>query len=376
MRYLSKFLKNDLAKKMLLLSGPRQVGKTTLSKQLFGAENCEYLNWDILKHRQIIKSESWNQGKELLIFDEIHKLKTWKNLLKGIVDEKIDQKSKQKILVTGSAKLETFRKSGDALTGRYFHYRIYPFDYAEALMYTKITPTEILERLQITGGFPEAFFNPSDANRLRKNRIEQVFQEDLRELSKIQSIKNISFLVELLRDRVGGLINYANLARDLDVSPPTVKSWIQHLERLYLIFAVSPYSKKLERSLKKDKKYFFYDCSLSNSDGGKFENLVAMTLLKFCHFNEDVTGENWKLFYFRDKEKREVDFIIERNNAPYWVIEVKMKQEIFNKGLHYLKERMRQADFFQISLESCPEEKIQGIHKLSYAVFSERFIKY
>lgn len=372
MRYLEQFIKKDLNRKMVLLSGPRQVGKTYFAKHLYGTENCEYLNWDILKHKQIIKAESWDQLKQLLVFDEIHKLKSWKNYLKGIVDQKLTQQ----ILVTGSAKLDTFRKSGDALTGRYFHYRLYPFDYSEALKYSKLKPQEVVERLLISGGFPEAFFHPSDANRIRQNRIEQVFQEDLRELTHIQSIKDVSFLIELLRNRVGGIINYANLATDIGVSPATIKSWMDHLERLYIVFSIPPYAKKIQRALKKDKKYFFYDCSLSDDEGGKVENLVAMTLLKYCHFNEDIKGENWKLYYFRDKEKREVDFIVEKNNTPYWIIEVKNKEDSFSKGILYLKEKFPQANFFQISMHESKRQKVHEIEKISYSEFSRNHIIY
>lgn len=287
----------------------------------------------------------------------------------------MDQKSGQKILVTGSANLETFRKSGDALTGRYFHYRLFPFDFPEAQNLTHLKSKEIIDRLLLTGGFPEPFFNPEDADRLRKNRIEQVFQEDLRELSQVHSLKSLQYLVDLLRERVGSTVNFSNLATDLDVSPPTVKSWIGHLERLYLVFSIPPYSKKIKRSLRKDKKYFFYDCSLAGAPGGRFENLTAMTLLKFCHFNEDTRGGTWRLYYFRDKQKREVDFVVERNGSPYWVIEAKARLDSFNKGILYLKEKLPTASFFQISLAEHKRERIHGIEKMSLARFSENYLK-
>lgn len=357
---------------MVFLSGPRQVGKTYLAKNLYDVKNCEYLNWDVFKHKKIIKSESWDQLKELLVFDEIHKLKTWKNYLKGIFDQQLGQK----ILVTGSAKLDTFRKSGDALTGRYFYYRLYPFDYSEALKFSKLKSADLVSRLLLSGGFPEAFFHPADANRIRENRIHQVFQEDLRELTQIQSIKDVSFLIELLRERVGGISNYANLATDIGVSPITIKSWMDQLERLYIIVSIPPFSKKMKRAIKKDKKYFFYDCSLSNSDGGRAENLMAITLLKYCHFNNDTRGEDWKLYFYRDKEKREVDFIVEKNNKPFWVIEVKNKDDSFGKGLLHLKEKFHEAKFFQISIHDTQKQKIHNIEKISYADFSKDYVHY
>ena len=159
-------------------------------------------------------------------------------------------------------------------------------------------------------------------------------------------------------------------------SPATIKSWMEHLERLYMIFSVPCYSKKIARALKKDKKYFFYDSSLSIEDGGKKENLVAMTLLKYCHFKQDTTGENWKLYYFRDKEKREVDFIVEKNNVVHWIVEVKSKEEAFGKGLLYLKEKFPHAQFFQLSFEEHETKKIHEIQKMNYAEFSKKNIVY
>ena len=371
MRYLSKFIQKDLETKIVMLSGPRQVGKTFLSKHLFSSDNFVYLNWDILKHKSIIKNENWDQLKNIVVFDEIHKLKNWKNFLKGI----FDQKNEQKILVTGSARLETFRKAGDALTGRYFHYRLYPYDYSELASKSKDKNT-IIQKLLNTGGFPESYHHPENLERLRINRLEQIINSDLRDLSSINSVKNVEYLVELLRERVGGLINHTNLANDLSVSSPTVKNWISQLEKLYLVFTIPPYVKNLSRALKKDKKLYFYDCSMAYEESAKLENLVAVTLLKYIHFKVDTVGEKWELFYFRDKEKHEVDFVVERNKKPFWFIEVKTSKQSTTNGLYYLNSKFPDAKCFQLSLEKQIEEKRNGVHHLSFQQFCDMNIHY
>lgn len=344
MRYLQENFKKDLNKKLCFLSGPRQVGKSTLVKSFMSGKS-QYLNWDIKKDQKVIRDLAWGKESDLVIFDELHKYSKWKNFLKGVIDE---YGNKPKIIVTGSAKLETFRKAGDALTGRSYHYRLHPFDVKE-LLKLKIAknPDEALEKLLITGGFPEAFFNPKDSLRLLNDRLNLVLREDLQDLSQVGKLRDVELLVELLRERVGGQISYSNLAQDISVSSPTVKNWIDILERLYLVFTIKPYYKNMARAIRKEPKIFFFDSSAAYNTketdgvGAKLENIVALALLKECNYQEDVFGRKLRLSYFRDKDHREVDFVVTEGAKVLLVLEVKSKEDRPTTSLKYLTSRLK-----------------------------------
>ncbi len=364
-RFLSQFILNDLSKKMIFLSGPRQSGKSTLSKKLI-LKNSTYLNWDIGKDKKIILNQLWDKKSNLVILDELHKFNKWKNYLKGVYDE---YQNTPPLLITGSAKLDTFRKSGDALTGRYFHYRLHPIDIHESLNFFKETnPYYAAKKLIKTGGFPEAFLNPKDAERVRQDRFDLVLNEDLRDISKSNSISGLSHLIEILRDQVGSNINHESLSSDLGVSAPTVKCWLELLERLYVIFKVPPYSFRLSTALKKDSKYYFYDCAAATDEqGARLENLAASSLLKYCHFKRDTEGKDYQLYYYRDKQKREVDFIVAERTKPLYSIEIKKSEDNFNKNLFYLKNKINPAQNLQLVLELDRKKEKDGVLMLPLA---------
>jgi len=320
----STYVLEDLKSKIVILTGPRQTGKTTLSKML--KPDFLYFNCDVANHRIILQEESWNTKTDLLIFDELHKMKNWKSWLKGVYDVR---GSNPPILVSGSAKIDTYRKMGDSLAGRYFRHRLHPFDVKE-LALDGIAPKEAFETLLKTGPFPEPFLKGSERfyNRWKKTHLDIILRQDLLDLQTVRDIKSIETLIELLRHRVGSPFSYRSLAEDLQRDPKTVKRWMDLLEELYVVFKITPYHKNIARALQREPKYYFYDTAqIKGDNGAKLENIVAAALLKELHFLEDTEGHDVGLHYLRTKDGKEVDFLVLVNNQPTVMIEVKWKDD-------------------------------------------------
>ncbi len=359
MRYLGNDILRDLKRKIVLLSGPRQSGKTTFAKSL-NPRGC-YLNWDVRADQRVIRVMGWPKDVPLLVLDELHKLNKWKNYVKSLADGI----QKPPTLITGSARLETFRRQGDALTGRTFHYRMHPIDVSESKVFLpQQTTEERVQRLLSAGGFPEAYLFPENAERLRNDRFDLVVREDLLDLSRVSALRNIELLLELLRERVGGSISYVHLAQDLSVSPPTVKSWIELLERLYLIFIVRPFHLKLARAIRKEPKIYFYDCAAGYETiaGARLENLVACSLLKYCQWSNDRTGSRLQLYYYRDRDHREVDFIVAERSKVKWCLEVKAGDDNLSPSLRYLHEALRPEASLQLVFNLNQVQERNGIN--------------
>ena len=299
-RYLNKALSEDMGEKILLLTGPRQCGKTTLSKML--NPDFQYINYDLAEHRLLLKEKSWDRQKTLVIFDELHKMTHWKAWLKGIYDV---EGLPPALLVTGSAKLNAFRKVGDSLAGRHFQFRLHPLDMKEALAFTDLNRDECFDRLMNLGGFPEPFLKGTKRfyNRWKRSHTNLILREDLLTLSAVRDIQSIETLIELLRSRVGSPVSANSLARDLQKSPNTIQHWLKLLEDLYVVFKVSPFHKNIARALLKEPKYYFYDNAMVvGSQGIKLENLVACALLKETQRRQDVEGEDFDMHYIRNKD--------------------------------------------------------------------------
>jgi len=321
-RYLKNFILEDLKKKIVLLTGPRQSGKTTLSKML--SNNFDYLNFDNPEHRLGLLERSWDRSKDLIIFDELHKLKNWKSWLKGIYDTEGVQ---PRIIVTGSAKLDTYRKVGDSLAGRFFQFRLHPLDLKEIKKIENPDDLQtILERLLDVGGFPEPYLEGSTRfyNRWKRSHLDIILKQDLIDLENVQQITSIETLIQLLRKRVGSPVSYNSLSRDLQCSDKTVKRWLTILENMYVIFRVGPFHRNIARAILKAPKYYFYDTGQVIGDSGtKLENLTACALLKEIHYIEDCSGEQAQLYYLKTKDNREIDFFVTRKEAPFLMAEVK-----------------------------------------------------
>ena len=345
-RYLEEFIRKDLKEKIVLLSGPRQVGKTTLSKQL--TTSHVYLNYDASSDRRIIHAQEWDRDTELVIFDELHKMKKWKSWIKGIYDTEGISPS---LLVTGSARLDTYRKGGESLAGRFFYYRLHPLTVKEICSTLGEKSETALDKLVKLGGFAEPYLKGSEtfAKRFRRIHTDTIIREDLLDLERVRDVKSIEILIDLLRTRVGSATSYTALANDLQVSIHTVKHWLQILENLYIIFPVRPYHKNIARSLLKETKYYFYDTGAVEGDlGAKLENTVACALLRDLHLIEDTTGSRVALHYLKDKEKHEVDFLSVVDNRSLCMIEVKVSEENFSPSLFRFLRKLENAKPFQI----------------------------
>lgn len=341
-RYLTDQVLKDLKKKMVFIGGPRQVGKTTLAKDILHGEKG-YLNWDVSEHRELILRKEFPKSS-LWVFDEIHKYHTWRNYLKGIYDIKSPH---QQILVTGSARLDYYRFSGDSLQGRYHYLRMHPLSFAELKLKTQ---KELLDLLQL-GGFPEPYFSASEIESKRWTREyrTRLIREDLVQLERVHDLGNIELLAIRLPELVGAPLSINSIREDLQVSHKAISTWIKMLERLYAIFRVPPFGVPKIRAVKKEQKHYHFDWTLVSDLSFRFENLVACALLKWVHYQQDVMGEDINLCYFRDVDGREVDFVVVTGKKPILFVECKWNDDNVSSSLKYLKERFPACDAWQIS---------------------------
>ncbi len=348
-RYLSSFVENDLKSKMVFIGGPRQVGKTTFALSFLPdshERNPAYLNWDYIEDRGMIKRGEIPPDEPLIIFDEIHKYARWRNLIKGFYDT---MKSDRSFMVTGSARLDYYRKGGDSLQGRYYYYRLHPFSILEL----NSNPTQSdLEILLNFGGFPEPLLTGERSvwRRWQRDRLHRVINEDIRDLEHIREISLMELLADELPNRVGAPLSIRNLSILLEIAPKTCKKWIEIFDRMYYSFRISPFGAPNIRAVKKEQKLYLWDWSILDDIGYKFENLVACQLLKYCHFIEDTEGFNMELRFIRDTDKREVDFVILKDKKPLFAVESKTGERNLSATIPYFNERTNIPKFYQVHM--------------------------
>lgn len=343
-RYINSQIRHDLAEKMVFIGGPRQVGKTTLAKT-FIQEPEQYLNWDLSADRRLILANQIDPRLELVVLDEIHKFKKWRGLLKGYYDK---YSPNLNFIVTGSARLDHFRKGGDSLVGRYHYLRLHPLSLSE--ISRSATPSD-LEALLTFGGFPEPFLKQSTThlNRWQRERVMRVITQDLRDLETVKDVSQIELLAESLKERVSAPLSIKSLQEDLEVSPNTVDRWIQILESLYYCYRISPYGPAKIKAVKKTRKLYLWDWSELDDAGARFENFVASHLLKFCHHQEDTLGLKTELRYFKDVVTgREIDFIVLQKNKPLFAVECKSGERELSKALSSLGQKLKIPRLYQV----------------------------
>ena len=343
---------------MVFIAGPRQVGKTTLAREFLGARG-KYLNWDHREDRRAILDAEWPVQPSTVILDELHKYRFWKRWLKGEYDKHGD---KHRFLVTGSARLDIYRKGGDSLQGRYHLYRLHPFSYSELvgisvdqkpftpLRFERPGSRATLDDLLRFSGFPEPALERDERHhrRWQKERLDRFFREDVRDLSAIRDISMVELLADLLPDKVSSLLSINALREDLEVSFKAVSHWIDVLERLYFLYRLRPFHSKKIHSIKKDRKLYLWDYSAIPNQQARVENLVASHLLKFCHYLEDTEGFRIELHFLRDHQKREVDFLVAVDRKPWFAVEVKSSKSAKSTHLRYFGERLRIPFCYQL----------------------------
>ena len=348
LRYLKHQIIDDLKERMVFLGGPRQVGKTTFSQSLiphFEKNRGAYLNWDNPTDRKHFLNQAWPVDQKLLIFDEIHKYKKWRNTLKGYWDS---QKNLHQFLVTGSARLDYYRKGGDSLLGRYHYYRMHPLSLPEI---SKKNPSSSdLEALLKFGGFPEPFLKGSERTlrRWHNQRTERIVADDIRELEHLKELSLMGLLMNALPERVGSPLSRANLAQELEVDFKSIEHWLSILESVYYSFRISPFGPPKIRAVKKEQKLFLWDWSEHSDEGKRWENFVGSHLLKFCHFNEDVEAYKMELRFLRDTDGREIDFVVLKDKKPLFAVECKSGERNLSRNINYFRERTNIPKFYQV----------------------------
>ena len=359
---------DDLGKKMAFIVGPRQAGKTWLAKEIARSfQKSVYLNYDSVRDREQMIAQNWLSATDLLILDELHKMPEWKNYLKGLYDTKPEH---LKIIVTGSARLNAFTQAGDSLAGRYFVHHLLPLSLAE--LHQLNAPLD-LDRIIARSGFPEPYLAQKDvdAKRWRQEYINSLITVDVLDFEKITNLRAMRLVLDLLRKKVGSPISYKTIAEDVAVSPATVKKYIDVLEALYIIFRVTPFSKNIARSILKEPKIYFFDTGLVDGDNGcKFENLVAISLLKHCYAERDYLAQQTELHYLRTKEKKEIDFALVKDNVIERIIEVKHAREDLSKTLYTFHHKYN-LPAIQVVKELKNEKRIGDIDIVS----GEHFLK-
>lgn len=342
-RYLAPQVREDLERKMVFVAGPRQVGKTTLAQSLPDAD-AGYLNWDVAADREhILRGEL--PDADLWVFDEIHKYRGWRNYLKGVYDRR---RAGQRILVTGSGRLELFGFGGDSLQGRYHLLRLHPFSVAEA----GVATTAGLDDLSRLGGFPEPYLSSSETEARRWSRQYRVrlIEEDVSTLTAIRDLGRLEGMMLRLPDLVGSPLSINALREDLQVAHKTVANWLDAMERLYALFRLAPFGAPRIPAVKQERKHYHFDWSVVSDPGARFENLVACHLLKWVHHQQDTQGRDLELRFFRDVDGREVDFVVLEDRRPIQFVECKLADRDIDRGLRYLRTRFPAAEAFQIAM--------------------------
>lgn len=363
-RWLESLLEDPLLEpKMRFVAGPRQCGKTTLAREILARHHSEELlfDWDVPETRRLYRTDTLFYrsrikalAKPWMCFDEIHKQRKWKDILKGIYDA---DGGRVRLLVTGSARLELFRRAGDSLAGRFFLFRLPPTLLGELLGESPASVPSVdardwiderltaapsrgtedpraargaTEHLLRFGPFPEPLLKGTDRfhSLWRRNYLDSVIRGDLRDLTRLRDLSLVEALVDLIPARVGSPFSLNAVREDLEVAHATVRGMMEHLERLLVVFALSPYAKRVTRPVKRERKIYLFEWSSVEEEAARFakKNFVALELLARTQFWTENGPHEWVLHYLRSRDGKESDFLILRRRRPWCIVECKLRK--------------------------------------------------
>lgn len=380
-RYLEKICSDPrIGRQMILVAGPRQVGKTTLARHILSKNDSQplYYNWDLREIREAYRSDPtffessmrdvMSKGRfPWVCFDEIHKMPKWKNILKGIYDRFEEE---CRFIITGSARLEWLRRAGDSLAGRYFLFHLNPLLLSEAAGRAHLEPgpeesarefierkldasrpeQALVEQLLMYSGFPEPFLKADEAfyRRWQREMVDALTREDIRDLTRILAVEHVATIMQMMPERVGSPLSLNALREDIETSYTAVKNAVRAMVLVYAIFLLSPFSHKIARAVKKEKKGYFYDWGRCHDLAKRFENYVAVELKIMVDLWHDKGIGDFDLMYVRTKDGKETDFLIVRNRKPWCLFEAKLQDE--EVARHHLDQARALGDLSFVQL--------------------------
>ncbi|PIR93522.1 hypothetical protein COT99_00280 [Candidatus Falkowbacteria bacterium CG10_big_fil_rev_8_21_14_0_10_43_10] len=330
-RIIQKNIENKLFKgKIIIIYGARQVGKTTLVKQIIEnrKEKSRYLNCELLSVQQGLEVREADRLKnflgdyELIILDEAQKITEVGAILKIIHDTY----PKLQIIATGSSSFDLANKTSEPLTGRAFRFTLYPFSPEEIKENSDLFSVEAkLENFLRFGSYPEVFFSSEEDAKERLNEISSNYL--YKDILAIEGIKKSSIIVDLLRLlalQLGNEVSYNELAVNLGVSRQTVQKYINLLEQSFVVFTLRAFSRNLRKEIAKSVKIYFYDLgirnsliqnynpmSLRNDTGALWENFMISERLKRSAYHNIYAN----YYFWRTYDQKEIDLIEEKDGA-------------------------------------------------------------
>jgi hypothetical protein len=344
------------ADKLVLIAGPRQAGKTTLARGWLARHGCGslYFNWDDPTVRGRYRRDPHffepaarrlDVPSPWIAFDEVHKSSRWRDMLKGWYD--VFQRD-FRFLVTGSARLDLFRRGGDSLVGRYLLFHLFPLSFHELVdpaappgLPAPLGPGPVapdwdaapgswprFRQFLARGPFPDPLLRDSDrfSRRWAQDYVSLVLRQDVRDLTRLADLDRLETLLTLLPAAIGSPLSYSSLGRDLEVAHTTVRVWLEALRRFYLVFPVRPHARRIRRALRRDAKWYFLDWSHVGEPAPRLENLVASCLYQACQCWSDAGHGRFELRYLRLRDGREVDFVLLDEGRPRLAVEVKLTE--------------------------------------------------
>lgn len=326
-RQIENSIRDDFNKgKIIIVLGARQVGKTTLFDSIIkNSDNILKLNCDDYDDRLYLENKTSTELKNLIgkhkvvVIDEAQRVSNIGLTLKIIADLKLDAQ----VLVTGSSSLELSSRINEPVTGRMFEYRLFPLSLAEMSNHTsQREETRLLEQRMIYGLYPEIVTDPSDNKRLLTSLANNYLYRDLLSYQGIKKHEILHKLVRALAFQIGSEVSYNELSNLLGIDKETVESYINLLEKSFVVFRLSSFNRNMRNEIKKGKKIYFYDNGIRNAlisnfaplemrqdTGALWENFMISERIKRNSYRNDYS----QLFFWRTKQQQEIDLIEEKD---------------------------------------------------------------